>query len=71
VPQEILPVNSGDGAILEVELTSAKADVAVGFIATVSFDEPMITFSLHALASEAAIKIAISNLRLLFKTCFM
>jgi hypothetical protein len=64
-------VNSGVGTVLEVELTSANTDVAVGLIATVSFDEPMITRSLHALASEATTKITISNLRLLFKTCFM
>jgi hypothetical protein len=64
-------VNSGAGAILEVELTPAGIEVAVGLILTRSFDEPTIIRSLHALASEAATKITISNLRLLFKTCFM
>lgn len=57
--------------MLEVELMSAGNEVVVGSILALSFDEPIIIRSLQALASEAAIKIAISNLRLLFKACFM
>ena len=57
--------------MLEVELMSAGNEVGVGSILALSFDEPIIIRSLQALASEAAIKIAISNLRLLFKACFM
>ena len=64
-------MNSGVGAVLEVVLVSAGNYVVVGSILALSFDEPIIIRSLQALASEAAIKIAISILRLLFKTCFM
>ena len=64
-------MNSGIGATLEVELISAVSEVVVGSILALSFEEPIIIRSLQALASEATIKIEISNLRLLFKTCFM
>lgn len=57
--------------MLEVELVLAVTEVAVGLIVTLSFDDPTIIRSLHALARQAPIKIVISNLRLLFKTCFM